>query len=82
MTKKAHAGAITYATIALLGGFAIADSIAAASGYKLGGETFSHWSTASIRALPPWLRIIVRILVIVFALSLGPHIAFGTWLLP
>lgn len=76
----AKVGPVTYATIALLAGFAVADSIAAASGYKW-GETFSHWSTDSIRAMPLWLRVTVRVLVIVFALSLGPHIAFGTQLL-
>jgi len=74
-------GPITIATIALLAGFAVADSVAAATGYRY-GETFSHWSTASIRRMPTWLRWLVRILVLGFALSLGPHIAFGTQLLP
>lgn len=74
-------GPLTYATIALLGGFAIADTVAKVTGYRE-GETFSRWSTTRIRALPAPLRALVRILVLGFALSLGPHIAWGTPLLP
>lgn len=77
----ARVGPLTYATIALLAGFAIADSIAAATGYRY-GETFSHWSTTGIKRMPVTLRVIVRLLVLGFAFSLGPHIAWGTWLLP
>lgn len=74
-------GPLTYATIALLAGFAIADSVAAATDYRH-GETFSHWATATVRSLPTWARVVIRVLILGFALSLGPHLAFGTWLLP
>jgi hypothetical protein len=74
-------GPITLATIALLAGFAVADSVAAATGYRY-GETFSHWATTTVVSMPTWLRVIVRVLILVFAFSLGPHLAWGTPILP
>jgi len=78
---KRGIGPLTLATIALLAGFAIADSVAAATGYRY-GETFSHWATTTVVSMPTWLRVIVRVLILGFALSLGPHLAYGTPLLP
>lgn len=78
---NARVGPVTWATIALLAGFAVADTVAASTRYRY-GETFSHWTTTTVRALPLWLRVIVRVIILGFALSLGPHLAFGTPLLP
>lgn len=78
---KRGIGPLTLATIALLAGFAVADSVAAATGYRY-GETFSHWAVTTVVAMPTWLRVIVRVLILVFGLSLGPHLAFGTPILP
>ena len=79
--KRRGMGPVTWACIALLAGFVVADSVAAASGHAH-GETFSHWATRTVRSLPTPLRVIARVLILGFALSLGPHLAFGTPLLP